>query len=98
MNVSQSMLARPDVRLAMLAGSCTVWSMASSPMAIFQLKRTRVSRTMKLSIPSSVRLDRENTFLVPSSSTSSRQLLVRETSFLEDGEDNDNFDGGDDDD
>merc|ERR1712042_24358 len=67
-NVSPSMSDRPVSRSVMLAGSCTAWSMASSPMA--KCPQTKpLEEEMTLSTPSSAKLERASTFLVPFSST-----------------------------
>merc|ERR1712142_1335587 len=67
-NVSPSMSDRPVSRSVMLAGSCTVWSMASSPMAKCPQAKP-LEEEMTLSTPSSAKLERASTFLVPFSST-----------------------------
>ncbi|KAK7506165.1 hypothetical protein BaRGS_00002277, partial [Batillaria attramentaria] len=72
-SASQSMSAKLASRLAMHAGSCTVWSMASS--LTVRCPRIKPSEgEMTLSTPSSARPEAASTCHVPFSLTSSLLL------------------------
>lgn len=62
-NVFQSTSVKPEFRSEMLAGSCTAWSMVSSPMVRCHLTRPSVPETTVLT-PSSAKLVLANTSLV----------------------------------
>ena len=61
MSVFQFMLAKPECRLVMPVGNCTVWSMEFSPMAKCPATRPLEAVTI-LSTLSSVKLVQENMF------------------------------------
>ena len=81
MSVFLCTLAKPEFRLEMLVGSCTVWNMEFSLMA--RCRATKLSvEEMILSTRFSARLERENTFLVQCSLTWSQQLSVSKNEHL----------------
>ena len=67
-SASACMSARPECRWAMPAGSCTVWSMASSPTVRCRATRRSAEATTR-STRSSARPEPASTCLEPSSST-----------------------------
>ena len=75
-NVSVSTLVRRASRSAMHAGSCTVWSTASSPTDRCRVTRREVEEMIP-STRSSARRAPANTFHAPSTSTSNQPLSVR---------------------
>ena len=79
-SASLSTWGRPEFRSAMHAGSCTAWSMASSPTVRCPPTRQSAAATTP-STPSSARLAPASTCLAPYSLTWSPPLSVRQGGF-----------------